>query len=1601
MPANIYFNRGGCGTTPAFVAIFSGLNPIKKVPLAMVSLPEFFSSLQVQLVTGIVILSLLLITAIVFFLRYRRKFLIFFKKCSDFQSELGKTRRELAGTQSRLMQTASQHREILNGAGAAIFKLSEQGECVYANSALCELIGVRDSDLLENGLINAVHPDDREEMSAAWKGFADREAPFEFSYRFQRKDGGIVHVMERGSRLLDKQQQVSGYFAQVMDASGPLLAAQAARRAEQQSDWFIEKTSDGFYKLTLDEPLDLNTSEDQLVEQIARTARLTVCSSDLAAFFGKSAQKLIGTPFNELPGGCGFFEKPSDIRRFIDSAFRICNAEGVRDDSRGTPVCLSYQTMGIIEKDRLVAIWGTQRDITRRKREQEEARQREELLRRTLNCLPGEVSVKDPSCRYLYVNKAFEKRTGIPQDDWIGKTVFELLPAAPRDINKMSIQAMKTGEICRQVLDRTDNGQQNWVEMFQSPLVSSDDVVEGVVGISMDVTDRTLQELALQSSEARFRGLVENSPDAVMLSEAGSRKVTYANPAFCDLFGYTGDEVTGLKVDDLHSPGSRRQVLEQWDEHARQSQHFNEVLACLRKDRSTVFADVGVALGLFDRTEQVVAVYRDAAARKKIESELERQRDRQAALLNSASVLVVSVDNRGVIRSANDAVLELLGLNESDLVGKPYAETLVCEKDRAVIEEAFIDPQPGFQTDCEVGLTAAGGQRFTATCRIRALVDASGKADGFTVAGMDVTQLRKTEQHLRSQCAEISERLAECETRLSAAAAACEESEAQKNGLTDSLQKLEEKLAARNEEFAAVRAGNEKQVAELTETIQTLETGKAEVEEKLEACRRQLEEDAEKYKELDQKRQQSLDELQAEKEQLESDAAGRISELEETLRQLQDREKKLNAERDRLNTGLSQAKEQLEARTGELKTERSEWAAEMKRLTGLQRDLEKTAKEKDLQLNQLTAERDGLESELQEARKKLEAGQKHVQLQVKQSTAAQRKELKQLLTDKKRLTAALEKSEVRLEKLNQTLREKDKELAAVAGAHKMEVQTLRKNRQELKTLLQREKTKLTALQKQMQKEQVEKQGAEDAWKKQRQELLSKTSDLEELLRDRTHELTHATFAWREKEHAFREERRELQERIEEEKEKQARVLDEAGCTTAEFRKERESWKQNRQSLQAQVQQLEELADERAEQLDQVTAHRVKLEEQLSQALREVAITRDSVDQQIEQKTGELKQQLKAQLDQEDKLKNEQKVLSDRLSKVQNALDERIREVELMQKARNDLEKQVADEKENLIQRIRLFKADAEEAAKNEAAWSNREAELMETVSTIEEKLAQKNQDLEQAAKERKNMAQDIDRLREIAGEGQQRLLQLTEDLEGPLAPVLKLSEAILLEEDLPEEKRISLGEIQRSAQRLQGILSYRRELIRLEDGTVCAEPEWFDLGGFIEEITESFNQQAEAGRLFFTFSRKGSLSGKCRADHAKIRQVLEALFERAVARTQKGQVGLHAMNESVGEERANLSFMLLYNGLGDDSVLIDALSASPAADQAGARLTVEEMELNVLCRKVRLMGGTLLIDNPTGRKPLLHFVLPVEQDAASQTKPDEKTAVFEKKAIGA
>ncbi|MCL5268260.1 MAG: PAS domain S-box protein [Bacteroidetes bacterium] len=190
----------------------------------------------------------------------------------------------------------------------------------------------------------------------------------------------------------------------------------------------------------------------------------------------------------------------------------------------------------------------------------------------------------------------------------------------------------------------------------------------------------------LQASEARFRGLLESAPDAVIITDSRGG-ITFANVETERVFGFKMEQLLGEPLSVL-VPHRFRQMHDKLVTHFnvephRRSLNSGTELFGLKKDGTEFPADIMLSPLKMDHGVSVLAMIRDTTAAKKAELALRQNEENFRHIYEFSPVGILSFDANGNFLRCNPAVLNILGYTEAELTGTQF-NTLTHPDDRDI-----------------------------------------------------------------------------------------------------------------------------------------------------------------------------------------------------------------------------------------------------------------------------------------------------------------------------------------------------------------------------------------------------------------------------------------------------------------------------------------------------------------------------------------------------------------------------------------------------------------------------------------------------------------------------------------------------------------------------------------------------------------------------------------------------------------------------------------------------------------------------------------------------------------------------------------------------
>ena len=438
-------------------------------------------------------------------------------------SEIKKVERELKAREE-------EHWAILETAMDGFWIVDTAGRFLEVNETYCEMSGYAEEELLRMD-ISAVEDVEKSANTATHmqKILADGQDRFESRHR--RKDGTLFDVeVSVQNRSLDEPK----CLVFLRDITERKRAEDALRESEKTYRALVESIPD-------------------IVMRFDRKGRHLFVSENVRKMVDIEPGRFIGKTHAELgfpESQCRFWEE--SIRQVFDGGVPFETEFSF--EGKAGPVIFNCRLLP--ERDAqgaISSVLSISRDITaHRKAEQEyQTLFREMLDGFALHEIILDANGTPVDYRFLSVNPAFERMTGLRSGDIVGRTVLEVLPDTERRWIETYGKVALTGE--------SVHFENHSVELGKHFDVSAFRPVDGhFVCIFQDITDRKQAELALLESEARFKALHNASFGGIAIHDQGV--ILECNQGLSEMTGYEYSELIGMNGLLLISEKSRKKV---------------------------------------------------------------------------------------------------------------------------------------------------------------------------------------------------------------------------------------------------------------------------------------------------------------------------------------------------------------------------------------------------------------------------------------------------------------------------------------------------------------------------------------------------------------------------------------------------------------------------------------------------------------------------------------------------------------------------------------------------------------------------------------------------------------------------------------------------------------------------------------------------------------------------------------------------------------------------------------------------------------------------------------------------------------------------------
>lgn len=290
------------------------------------------------------------------------------------------------------------------------WRLDVQRNELLWSSETYRIFGIpRGKPMTYETFLSCMHPEDREYVDQKWQAALQGE-DYDIEHRIIVGDG-IKWVHEKAELEFDKQGMLKGGFGTVHDITERVLSEETIKQAARQ------------WQETFDAIPDLISIHD-------KDYNILMVNKAFASLFGMTTEQLIGKKcyevFHRSKGpvlGCPHQQTVKTGQPEREEIFEP-TLNAYFDVSTAPVINASVEITGSVH---------IARDITERKKAEENLRQTRDYLDNLFTYANAPIIVWNPEFKITRFNHAFERLTGRSADEVLGKKVDILIPADERD----------------------------------------------------------------------------------------------------------------------------------------------------------------------------------------------------------------------------------------------------------------------------------------------------------------------------------------------------------------------------------------------------------------------------------------------------------------------------------------------------------------------------------------------------------------------------------------------------------------------------------------------------------------------------------------------------------------------------------------------------------------------------------------------------------------------------------------------------------------------------------------------------------------------------------------------------------------------------------------------------------------------------------------------------------------------------------------------------------------------------------------------------------------------------------------------------------------
>ncbi|MFA4835296.1 MAG: PAS domain S-box protein, partial [Dehalococcoidia bacterium] len=288
-------------------------------------------------------------------------------------------------------------------------------------------------------------------------------------------------------------------------------------------------------------------------------------------------------------------------------------------------------------------------------------------------------------------------------------------------------------------------------------------------GTVQDITERKRVEEKLAESERLYSSMANSSPIGVYIIQDG--KFTFANQKFCDMTGFSRNELSDMEPWSLVHPKDREMVRVNAVRMLKgRSSVAYEYRAIIKNGETRVILETVASIQHLGK-RATLGNYMDITERKQMERDIQDKKEQLAAqneelqqkieeiakaraysdgLLSSMSDAFLLLDFDGIVHDANDVYFKMMGYTREEVLGQLMKTAPLTQEGIKTAFERLKKHKAGIQMgNWETTITNNYGEKVTMDVSPNVIRDAQGNPAMLFTVLRDITERKRMEEKLK------------------------------------------------------------------------------------------------------------------------------------------------------------------------------------------------------------------------------------------------------------------------------------------------------------------------------------------------------------------------------------------------------------------------------------------------------------------------------------------------------------------------------------------------------------------------------------------------------------------------------------------------------------------------------------------------------------------------------------------------------------------------------------------------------------------------------------------------------------------------------------